>query len=81
MAGRLKSRFREHRTDYEAELAIVIGRKIRNVTPTQAPRYIFGYTAAAGHQRPHDSEFRKPVGALQIVRHLHAARSAGGDEN
>jgi 2-keto-4-pentenoate hydratase/2-oxohepta-3-ene-1,7-dioic acid hydratase in catechol pathway len=35
-----------HRTDYEAELAIVIGRKIRNVTATAASRYIFGYTAA-----------------------------------
>ena len=32
--------------DYEAELAIVIGRKIRNVSPTQAARYIFGYTAS-----------------------------------
>ena len=35
-----------HRTDYEAELAIVIGRKIRNVTPASAARYILGYTAA-----------------------------------
>ena len=38
--------FGDHRTDFEAELAIVIGRKIRSVSPTQAPRYIFGYTAA-----------------------------------
>ena len=45
-AGRLRFPFREHRTDFEAELAIVIGRKIRNVSPTQASRYIFGYTAA-----------------------------------
>jgi 2-keto-4-pentenoate hydratase/2-oxohepta-3-ene-1,7-dioic acid hydratase in catechol pathway len=44
--GKIEIPFREHRTDYEAELAIVIGRKIRNVTATQAPRYIFGYTAA-----------------------------------
>jgi 2-keto-4-pentenoate hydratase/2-oxohepta-3-ene-1,7-dioic acid hydratase in catechol pathway len=35
-----------HRTDFEAELAIVIGRKIRNVTATSASRYILGYTAA-----------------------------------
>jgi 2-keto-4-pentenoate hydratase/2-oxohepta-3-ene-1,7-dioic acid hydratase in catechol pathway len=35
-----------HRTDFEAELAIVIGRKVRNVTPAAASRYIFGYTAA-----------------------------------
>jgi 2-keto-4-pentenoate hydratase/2-oxohepta-3-ene-1,7-dioic acid hydratase in catechol pathway len=30
--------------DYEAELAIVIGRACRNVTPEEAPDYIFGYT-------------------------------------
>ncbi|HEY5042489.1 MAG TPA: fumarylacetoacetate hydrolase family protein [Verrucomicrobiae bacterium] len=44
--GKIEIPFREHRTDFEAELAIVIGRKIRNVTATQASRYIFGYTAA-----------------------------------
>jgi len=44
--GKIEIPFPEHRTDYEAELAIVIGRKIRNVTTTQAPRCIFGYTAA-----------------------------------
>lgn len=38
--------FPGHRTDYEAELAIVIGRKTRNVEATQAARCIFGYTAA-----------------------------------
>ena len=38
--------FPNHRTDFEAELAIVIGRKVRNVTPAAAARYIFGYTAA-----------------------------------
>jgi len=38
--------FIKHRTDFEAELAVVIGRKIRNVTPTAASRYILGYTAA-----------------------------------
>jgi 2-keto-4-pentenoate hydratase/2-oxohepta-3-ene-1,7-dioic acid hydratase in catechol pathway len=44
--GKIEIPFPEHRTDFEAELAIVIGRKIRNITPAQAPRYIFGYTAA-----------------------------------
>jgi 2-keto-4-pentenoate hydratase/2-oxohepta-3-ene-1,7-dioic acid hydratase in catechol pathway len=44
--GKIEIPFCDHRTDYEAELAIVIGRKIRNVTPVQAARYIFGYTAA-----------------------------------
>jgi 2-keto-4-pentenoate hydratase/2-oxohepta-3-ene-1,7-dioic acid hydratase in catechol pathway len=38
--------FPQHRTDYEAELAIVIGRRIRNVTPASASRYILGYTAS-----------------------------------
>jgi 2-keto-4-pentenoate hydratase/2-oxohepta-3-ene-1,7-dioic acid hydratase in catechol pathway len=38
--------FAHHRTDFEAELAIVVGRKVRNVTPAAAARYIFGYTAA-----------------------------------
>jgi 2-keto-4-pentenoate hydratase/2-oxohepta-3-ene-1,7-dioic acid hydratase in catechol pathway len=38
--------FAEHRTDFEAELCIVIGRKIRNVTAAGAARYIYGYTSA-----------------------------------
>jgi 2-keto-4-pentenoate hydratase/2-oxohepta-3-ene-1,7-dioic acid hydratase in catechol pathway len=38
--------FPDHRVDFEAELAIIIGRKIRNVTPAAASRYIFGYTAS-----------------------------------
>jgi len=44
--GKIEIPFPQHRTDFEAELAIVIGRKIRNVSPTQASRYIFGYTTA-----------------------------------
>ena len=38
--------FARHRIDYEAELAIIIGRRIRNVSPAAASRYIFGYTAS-----------------------------------
>ena len=44
--GKIEIPFRNHRTDYEAELAIVIGRKIRNVTAASASRYILGYTTA-----------------------------------
>ncbi len=44
--GKIEIPFPEHRTDYEAELAIVIGRRVRNVPPSAAARYIFGYTAA-----------------------------------
>jgi 2-keto-4-pentenoate hydratase/2-oxohepta-3-ene-1,7-dioic acid hydratase in catechol pathway len=44
--GKIEIPFPQHRTDFEAELAIVIGRKIRSVSPVQASRCIFGYTAA-----------------------------------
>jgi 2-keto-4-pentenoate hydratase/2-oxohepta-3-ene-1,7-dioic acid hydratase in catechol pathway len=44
--GKIEIPFPKHRTDFEAELCIVVGRKIRNVSPTQASRYIFGYTAS-----------------------------------
>jgi 2-keto-4-pentenoate hydratase/2-oxohepta-3-ene-1,7-dioic acid hydratase in catechol pathway len=44
--GKIEVPFPDHRTDFEAELCIVIGRRIRNVTPAAAARYIFGYTAA-----------------------------------
>jgi 2-keto-4-pentenoate hydratase/2-oxohepta-3-ene-1,7-dioic acid hydratase in catechol pathway len=44
--GKIEVPFFDHRTDYEAELAIVIGRKIRNVAPTAAARYILGFTTA-----------------------------------
>jgi 2-keto-4-pentenoate hydratase/2-oxohepta-3-ene-1,7-dioic acid hydratase in catechol pathway len=35
----------DHRTDYEAELAIVIGRRARNVSEAEALDHAFGYTA------------------------------------
>jgi 2-keto-4-pentenoate hydratase/2-oxohepta-3-ene-1,7-dioic acid hydratase in catechol pathway len=44
--GKIEVPYPEHRTDYEAELAIVIGRRVRNVTPAAASRYILGYTTA-----------------------------------
>ena len=44
--GKIEIPFANHRTDYEAELAIVIGRRVRNVTPAAAARYILGYTSA-----------------------------------
>jgi 2-keto-4-pentenoate hydratase/2-oxohepta-3-ene-1,7-dioic acid hydratase in catechol pathway len=44
--GKIEIPFPDHRTDYEAELCIVIGRRVRNVTPAAAARYIFGYTSA-----------------------------------
>ena len=44
--GKIEIPFPAHRTDFEAELAIVIGRRVRNVPVTAAARYILGYTAA-----------------------------------
>lgn len=44
--GKIEIPYQHHRVDYEAELAMVVGRRVKNVTPTAAPRYIFGYTAA-----------------------------------
>ncbi len=44
--GKIEVPFPNHRTDFEAELAIVIGRRVRNITPTAAGRFILGYTAA-----------------------------------
>lgn len=44
--GKIEVPFPNHRTDFEAELCIVIGRRVRNVTPAAAARYIFGYTSA-----------------------------------
>ncbi|MBF0529942.1 MAG: fumarylacetoacetate hydrolase family protein [Deltaproteobacteria bacterium] len=35
---------RSHRVDYEAELAVVISRHAKNVSPGEASRYILGYT-------------------------------------
>lgn len=37
-------RFDEARTDYEAELAVVIGERASHVTEEEAERYIFGFT-------------------------------------
>lgn len=34
----------DHRIDYEAELAIVIGKEAKNVTKADALSYVFGYT-------------------------------------
>jgi 2-keto-4-pentenoate hydratase/2-oxohepta-3-ene-1,7-dioic acid hydratase in catechol pathway len=44
--GKIEIPFANHRTEFEAELGIVIGRRMRNVTPTSASRYILGYTCA-----------------------------------
>src|SRR5262245_41189610 len=50
----------QHRTAYEAELAVMIGRRVRNVTPAAASRAIFRYTAArATSARPSQNAERQ----------------------
>lgn len=38
--------FEKLRTDYEGELAVIIGKKCKNVTPENAFAYVYGYTIA-----------------------------------
>src|SRR5438093_9950904 len=41
--GTIEIAFPEHRTDFEVELAIVIGASAKNVSPKAAPNSVFGY--------------------------------------
>src|SRR5438132_642183 len=42
--GNVEIAFPEHQTDFETELAIVIGRRAKNVTAERALDFVFGYT-------------------------------------
>src|SRR6266550_5227454 len=42
--GAIEIAFPEHQTDFEAELAVVIGKTAKNVSAEQAPDFVFGYT-------------------------------------
>jgi 2-keto-4-pentenoate hydratase/2-oxohepta-3-ene-1,7-dioic acid hydratase in catechol pathway len=42
--GNIEIAFPEHQTDFETELAIVVGRRAKNVPAEQAPDFVFGYT-------------------------------------
>ncbi|MDQ6859600.1 MAG: fumarylacetoacetate hydrolase family protein [Verrucomicrobiota bacterium] len=44
--GTIEIAFAEHQTHYEGELAIVIGRRAKNVSRAHALDHVFGYTAA-----------------------------------
>ena len=43
--GTIEIAFPEHQTDFEVELAIVIGKRAKNVAVEQALDFVFGYTA------------------------------------
>jgi 2-keto-4-pentenoate hydratase/2-oxohepta-3-ene-1,7-dioic acid hydratase in catechol pathway len=42
--GTIEIAFPEHKTDFEVELAIVIGKPTKNVSQAEAPDHVFGYT-------------------------------------
>ncbi len=42
--GSIEIAFPEHQTDFETELAIVVGRRAKNVSADQAPDFVFGYS-------------------------------------
>jgi 2-keto-4-pentenoate hydratase/2-oxohepta-3-ene-1,7-dioic acid hydratase in catechol pathway len=44
--GTIEIAFPEHKTDFEAELAIVIGKRAKNVSEERALDFVFGYTVA-----------------------------------
>jgi 2-keto-4-pentenoate hydratase/2-oxohepta-3-ene-1,7-dioic acid hydratase in catechol pathway len=44
--GTIEIAFPEHQTDFEAELAVIIGKTAKNVLAEQALDFVFGYTTA-----------------------------------
>jgi 2-keto-4-pentenoate hydratase/2-oxohepta-3-ene-1,7-dioic acid hydratase in catechol pathway len=42
--GVINVAFPDHQTDFEVELAVVIGLRAKNVTVEHAPKHVFGYT-------------------------------------
>ena len=42
--GTIEIAFPDHKTDFETELAIVIGKSGKNISPANAPDHIFGFT-------------------------------------
>src|SRR5256885_14668467 len=42
--GKIEIAFPEHQTDFETELAIVVGRRAKNLSREQALDFVFGYT-------------------------------------
>jgi 2-keto-4-pentenoate hydratase/2-oxohepta-3-ene-1,7-dioic acid hydratase in catechol pathway len=53
----------------------VIGRRVRNVTPAAAARYIFGYTAAQDISDRTIQNAESQWARCQVLRHLHPARA------
>ena len=70
--GTIRIAFPEHKTDFETELAVVIGRTAKNVTVERALDHVLGYTIARGYQRSRSAKIGEAIFPLQIFRYLHA---------
>ena len=69
--------------DYECELAVVIGRRCKNVSRATALDYVLGYTCANDVSRPRlaaQALGRRPVVPGQELRHLLPARPRARDQ-
>src|SRR5579859_4379746 len=79
--GKIEIPFSNHRTDFEAELAIVIGRRVRNVTPPRPPVIFLATrllkTSAIGRFRTARASGRGPSRSTRSLRwgHLWRPRS------
>ena len=58
------------RVDWEVELAVVVGRRMRNVSANDSLEYVFGYTVAERRVRPRRSVLGWAVDSWQELRQL-----------
>ena len=65
------------RTDYEGEMAVVMGRLARNVRAEDASRFILGFTCANDVTLRDLQQHGRSVGAREGVRRLVPARARG----
>ena len=56
--------------DYEGELALVIGKRCKNIQAEEAKKYILGYTRLQRRDGPRSAAHRCAVDASQELRHL-----------
>ena len=61
-----------HEVDFEAELAIIIGRRARNISPDEAFEYVEGYTCAndvsARDCQKNDKQWARAKGMIHFAR-------------
>ena len=65
------------RLECEAELAVVMKRRCRNVAPARARDYVLGYTGAQRRHRPRHPGARRRLDAGQGLRHVLSGGALG----